>query len=210
MLWTPPKEWVGRRSYIVGGGSSLSDFRFDFLTGRKTIGCNEAFRLGPRIIDTVLFGDAEFFHRRKWEVEKFGGRVVTCAPSLLSLHCDWLKLMNRHRDGLHSGDHLGWNYSTGAAAINLAYSLGSTEIYLLGFDLSANNKGKTHWHKNGLRVPDDASFRRFSRGFDTLAKAIKDTTSVQVFNVTDGSSNLHAFDRISFETFYEILNEDLV
>jgi len=209
MLWAPKKEWEGQRAYIIGGGSSLEGFPFQLLAGRNTIGCNEAFRLGRSVVDTVIFGDAAFFHKRKWELETFGGRVVTSAPSLLSLQCDWLKLMGRVRDGLHEGNQLGWNYSTGAASINLAYSLGAAEVYLLGFDMAPSAIGKTHWHRHSLRNPDGASFSRFKRGFVTLAEAVK-KTPMRVLNVTDGGSELPAFDRITFEQFYQILNENPV
>lgn len=177
----------------------MAAFPFPSLAGKNTIGCNDAFYLGPDIVKICLFGDAGFFHKMKWELEKFKGRVVTCAPALLPLNLDWLLQMKRVRDGLHEGDTLGWNYSTGAAAVNLAFSLGATRIFLLGFDMGKGEGGKSHWHNHRTKHIADEAYRRFIRGFHTLAAGLKRYPNVKVFNVTDGSSKLPVFDRIPFK-----------
>src|SRR6266403_5209113 len=107
-LWTPSEKWKGLDAFIVGGGSSLKDFAWDKLKGRKTIVCNDAFRLGAEVVQICVFGDASWFHRAKWDLEKYQGQVVSCAPSLLQLNLSWLLQMDRVRDGLGSGSVLGW------------------------------------------------------------------------------------------------------
>lgn len=202
MQWAVTEEWKGLSAFIVGGGSSLSRFDFDWLKDRKTIGCNHAYHLGPEIIDICIFGDAAFFHRNYVQLEKFGGRCVGVSPSLEPLKYSWLLNLKRIRDGLHNGGFLGWNYSTGAAAINLAYNLGANPIYLLGFDMRAGNAGKTHWHNHGRGPTQENSFRRFSRGFHTLAASLRHK-DVEVFNVGDGTSALECFPKITFEQMKE-------
>jgi len=198
--WTPSPEWKDQDAFIIGGGSSLQGFDFSQLQGKNVIGCNDAFRLGPDIVQICLFGDSSWWEHNKQDLRYFLGRVVTCAPTCLSLNLDWLLQMKRIRDGLHEGDTLGWNYSTGAAAINLAVTLGATRIFLLGFDLGMQN-GKFHWHNYNLKRLNTEPFVRFTRGFHTLAKSLGRLPNVGVFNVTDGSSKLPVFDRIPMLEF---------
>ena len=209
-LWTPPPEWLGQDTILLGGGSSLTDYDFSRFKGRNTIGCNDAFRLGPEIIKICAFGDASFFHHCKWELEKFSGKVVTCAPGLLNLKLSWLLQMKRLRDGLHSGSTIGWNYSTGAMAINLALSLGANRIFLLGYDVGKRLDGKTHWHDYRHKLIQDETYRRFVRGFSCVHASLKRFPEIQVVNVTDGTSQLPLFERITFEEFHTRCFPDLV
>jgi len=205
-LWSPIEEWKESDAFIIGGGSSLENFAWDKLKGRNTIGCNDAFRLGAEVVRVCLFGDASWFHRTKWELEKFRGRVLSCAPSLINLGSPWLYRMNRVRDGLQeSGTSLAWNYSTGAAAINLAVRLGAARIFLLGFDMACTG-GKSHWHKHRSKPTDNVSFVRFQKGFKCLAASLASLRpDVQVLNVTDGGSKLMVFPAMTFEQLDVIL-----
>lgn len=200
MIWTPTKIWTGQAAYLIGGGASLAKFDFRQLTDKRTIGCNDAYRLGKGIVDFVHFGDATWFHKTKWELEKFGGPIVCNAPSLQHLNAPWLHPMLRQKDGLGSGQHLAWNYSTGASAINLAISLGANPIYLLGYDLMATG-GKTHWHN--LRTTQAVCFDRFQKGFKSLSKAIDKVGGIEVFNVTNGESVLDTFPRKTFDEVFQ-------
>lgn len=208
--WSPKPEWKGADVYLVGGGSSLRKFNFTALRGRNTIGCNHAYLLGPDVIQYCLFSDPSFWEKNKDQLAVFKGKVVTCAAILHNKPIPWLLQMRRIRDGLHEGNILGWNYSTGAAAINLAVSLGASRIFLLGYDLGvqpngANGKPVSHWHDNHPTPPREEAYRRFLRGFHNVAASLKRLPDVQVYNVTDGSSKLDVFERISFDTVYDIL-----
>ncbi len=216
-MWNPTKEWEGQPAYIIGGGSSLKGFNFDSLKGKHTIGCNDAYRLGPEIVDIAMFGDGSFFQKAKWDLEKFhkkGGRVLSVSPSLANYKLPWMLSMARHNIGLttHASNEallaapwtklkprakVGWNLSTGACAVNVALLLGAVRIYLLGFDMKLN-QGKSHWHthRNAPTIP--SCFTRFLRGFQQIADEMHKYPDAAVFNVTDGSSNLHNFTRIPF------------
>lgn len=71
MRWVPDKIWDGLECFIIGGGRSLKEgFDFDKLIGEKTIGCNDAYKLGPKICNICIFGD------KKWlDVHKKIGRA---------------------------------------------------------------------------------------------------------------------------------------
>lgn len=199
-LYTPTPDWQGQSAYLIGGGSSLSYCNFDIFTGKNVIGINDAFKLGAGICKVCLFGDAAFFHKNVQGLDAFTGKVVTCSPNLIGLQVGWLNRMHRERDGLYSGDTLGWNHSTGAAAINLAISLGATKIYLLGYDGGKVN-GKTHWHKFRNKDIGDESYARFAKGFKTLFHCITPNLGIEVFNVTDGQSMLADYQRITWPDF---------
>ena len=199
--WTPTQEWAQQDAVIIGGGSSLAKFDFQSLRGRNTIGCNDAFRLGPEIVKVCLFGDASWFHRNKWDLEQFTGRVATLAPSLYSIKIPWLLTLTRSRDGLHTDGTIGWNHSTGAAAVNLALSMGAVRIFLLGFDMCRRPDGRTHWHNHNPKPVQDESYRKFLKGFKQVEHGLGKFPGARIFNVTDGSSQLPYFAKMGFETF---------
>lgn len=203
--WSPQPIWFEQDAYIIGGGSSLQGFDFTKLKGRNVIGINDAFHLGKEIVSYVLFGDAGFWKEHMRALEACGIPVVTCAPSLQFINVPWLYQMGRMKDGIHEAPVLGWNYSTGAAAVNLAHILGAKRIFLLGFDMGRREDGKTHWHEHRLKgIPDD-SYARFIRGFHCVFQSMSRFPDVQVLNVTDGTSKLPSFPRINFEALDRVL-----
>lgn len=205
--WIPTPEWAGQDAVIVGGGSSLSKFDFTKICGRNTIGCNDAFRLGRELVKICLFGDVSWFNCNKQLLEHFPGRVVCLAPSLRHLSISWLFTMGRQRSGLHKGGDLGWNFSTGAAAVNLAISLGAVRIFLLGFDMQSDVKTtRAHWHHYNEKPVKDFSFRRFITGFAVIQQELSRFPGVKVFNVTEGAlSKLPFFPKMTFDTFYKYI-----
>lgn len=209
-MWTPPKEWEGQEAYIIGGGHSLKTFNFERLRGRNVIGCNDAFRLGSGICPYCHFGDASWFTKTSKELEQFavhgGGKVVTNAPSLFNVRVDWLKHMHRLKLGIGEGNVLGFNFSTGASAINLAILLGATRIFLLGYDLCAEADGNTHWHQYRNRPIHTETYPRFRRGFQAIKNDLVKYPNVSVVNVTDGTSALDVFPKASFaDVFREVV-----
>ena len=203
-LWTATEEWKDQDAFLIGGGPSLTGFDFESLAGRNVIGCNDAFHLGERIVSICVFGDASWWQKNKFKLEKFKNPIVTNCPVVLPLKVPGLRKTRRIRDGLHNGTNLGWNYSTGALAINLAVNLGVKRIFLLGYDCQKMGNHH-HWHNHNQKHIHDSSYHRFIGGFRTLKKAL--TPGVDVFNVTDGTSALDAFPTISFLTFQTVLEE---
>lgn len=54
--FTPPKIWRGQTVFIIGGGPSINDTPLHLLHGRRVIGVNNAYLLGPWV-DVCWFGD---------------------------------------------------------------------------------------------------------------------------------------------------------
>lgn len=204
--WTPSPIWQGQDAFIIGGGPSLQGFDFNLLKGRNVIGVNDAFRLGPQVVSFTLFADASFWNRSMRELETAGMPIVSIAPSLQFINVPWLYQMGRVRHGVHEGPVLGWNESTGAAAVNLAHTLGASRIFLLGYDCGRRKEdGRRHWHNHSKPSTPESSYQRFITGFHNLYMSMKRFPEVKVLNVTDGTSQLPKFERIDFNQFHRIL-----
>lgn len=194
-------EWEGKDAYIIGGGASLKTFDFNWLLGRAVIGVNDAFRLGepcPRMV----FGDDKYWRAVKWELEEYakqGGMVYSIAPATTRISLPWVHQLTRGGSGLSSNPEvIGWNHNTGAAALNLALLLGARRVFLLGFDMVVL-KGATHWHNRRPGLTHQSTFDRFLAGFALLAHQMNKFPGREVFNVTDGTSMLKSFPKISVE-----------
>jgi len=201
--------WAGEDIFLIGGGASLSGFDFQLLKGRRVIGVNEAFTLGVDIVPVVIFGDGGWFHRRRSDLTQYhksGGWIFSISTSLEKQDVPMLRQVRRVTTGLFSGDALGWNSSTGAAAINLAISMGGRNIFLLGYDLTKDKEGESHWHSNYPHITRESSFNNFARGFADVHRSLKKFPFVRVINVTDGSSRLPLFERLCFEGLKERLH----
>ncbi len=196
--WTPEEWWKGDDAFIIGGGPSLRHFDWSQLIGRKTVGCNDAFRLGPEVCSVCVFGDLRWFNIHRSDLQKYPNPVFTNQPSLhkgKGFH--WLRCLPRESRGLHS-QALGWGGNTGCTAINLALILGAYRVFLLGFDLRVRD-GKTNWHDCNLGKPNDASYRRFIRGFQAVAADLPHKFPGRtIYNCTP-DSGLLVFPKMSLE-----------
>lgn len=196
MLWVPPKDWEGQDAYLIGGGSTLKRFNFDSLKGLNTIGINDAYMLGEDVVKYCLFGDASWFHKNSAAIASFKNPLVSCAPSLEQVTTDAVLSVHRRSIGIHDGGFIGWNFSTGAAAINLAMNMGAHRIYLLGFDMRAHN-GKTHWHSKNPLPTRDTVFARFLRGFKIISENLIRYPHVQVIHVNTDHTLLPFFQHMA-------------
>ena len=122
---------------------------------KHVIGINTAFLLGPWV-DVIFFGDLSWYNNNRYTLAKFPALKVTCALDMGpdKFHAVEVKWLARDRSqkaknyqGLSDNStHVVWNYHSGGAAINLAYHFGVKKIYLIGFDMQADEEGYTHWH----------------------------------------------------------------
>lgn len=195
------REWEGQDAFLIGGGTSLKGFDFSKLAGKHVIGINEAFKLGPEIVELCYFGDGPWFARKKWELEKFGNPVVTNSPTLKTIRADWFIWCNRVNRGLSTDiNTLGWNGSSGASAINLALNLGAARVFLLGFDLKTAPDRSTHWHDHYKNRTPESSFLQFLNGFKLVARDLPEKfPKVKVYNVQDDPNpRLSFFSTITF------------
>lgn len=201
MKWTPTPIWEGEDAYVIGGGKSLEQFNWDLIRGRHSVGCNIAFRLGVDVCPVCLFGDQQFFNQNREALTKYQGLLVTCLPAALTWGFTWLKAMRRKARGLAVGNTLGWNSNTGAAALNLALSLGARRVFLLGFDMKLT-AGKANWHKFYGDKADPTSYPRFIQGFHFVKTDLPQVfPGREVFNVTD-DSDLNLFPKIGIREHF--------
>ena len=202
--WIPVKSWDGEDAFIIGGGDSLKSFDWNLLKSENTIGCNDAFKHGVDVCKVCIFGDVKWFKAFELELHHYKGTVFTNATALYRTRLDWLWVMKRQPLGLYN-DALGWNYNTGASAVNLALLLGAKRIFLLGFDMQLSKDGKINWHVNKLDKPKAVVkvFPDFLKGFKKLAIDLKTKfPGVEVINITD-DSKLNEFPKVGVKEFWE-------
>ena len=201
--WIPVKWWDGQDAFIIGGGDSLKSFDWNLLRSENTVGCNDAFQHGVDVCKICVFGDILWFEAFKNQLEQYKGTVFTNAPKLYKTRLDWLWVMERAASGLHGkdGKALGWNFNTGALAVNLALLLGVKRIYLLGFDMQLSKAGKGNWHPNKINPPDAKIFSKFKRGFRGLTAELNKFPGVSIINVTN-DSKLESFPKVGVEEFW--------
>ncbi len=199
--WIPEKKWEGQEVFIIGGGDSLKTFDWDLLKPQLTIGCNDAYLHGPDICKLCIFGDIKWYEAHKKQLSEYKGVVFTNVGQLAKSRDPWLWWLERESKGVHE-NALGWNWNTGAAAINLAVILGAKNIYLLGFDMKLGPDGNANWHVNNLDKPDPAVYDKFREGFVSVDKQLKEKYPlVRVFNVTD-DSDLETFIKLPVKEFW--------
>ena len=209
-LWKPEPLWAEQDAFIIGGGDSLRTWDFTLLKNEHTVGCNQAFRLGPEICDICVFGDKKFILDKKSprvgfydELEKFPNPTVTNDRHLAKYKIPWLTCMGRKVYGLSSLDEgtLCWNKNTGSTAINIALLMGAKTIYLLGFDMFLT-EGRPNWHDRLLDKPNEKIYVGMLPAFSHVKKdlAVKFPGRI-IFNVTN-KSNLNTFPKLSFNEFW--------
>lgn len=206
--WIPEPIWKGEDVFIIGGGSSLRNFDWSLLKKEHTIGCNQAFRLGPEVCDICIFCDMKFLYRHNNprrgffdELAKFPNPVVTNHNQLLKRKIPWLKSIPRKVKGMGKTS-LGYNRNTGSAAINLALIMGAKNVFLLGFDMHRDEKDRPNWHDKLIDKPSDDLYPVMCKAFENVKK---DITTIfpdsQIFNITK-KSNLNTFQKIDSDIFW--------
>lgn len=199
--WIPVATWKGRDVFIIGGGDSLRKFNWNLLKNECTVGCNSAYTLGVKTCKVCIFGDAKWFKYNEVQLRKYEGILFTNSSQHQRTKVSWLWTMRRKTRGLHV-DALGWNFNTGAAAINLALILGAKRVFLLGFDMHLSRDGKNNWHEESRTKPDAGVFGKFVEGFTRLSTDLdKVFPGREVINITD-DSDLNVFPKISCKQFW--------
>lgn len=197
-LWEvlPDNAWKGQRCFIVGGGASLKDFDFEILKDELTIGINMAFmKFNP----TLMFStDSRLFEGIT--SGKLGKEVQEKYRAYKGLKV-WLNVANYEYpqevytlnccgeqgfpDTMKIG--LGHGSNSGYSALNLAYQLGANPIYLLGYDMKGDGKGKQKWFHNYYPwAMPEASYIRMIKNFDHISNTLKEK-EISVINLNNDS-----------------------
>jgi hypothetical protein len=176
--------WQGQDVFVIGGGPSLKSFNTDRLAGLPTIGCNDAYLLGERVVAFALFGDIGWYNLHKERLAKFTNPKVTCnrrcfgEPDILVLKRDSI-LVSETVAGKHfhsriyglttDPSRVCWNSNTGATAVNMALLAGAKRVILLGFDMKLSEEGKPNWHPNPLNAGKAERYLVFMKAFNQIA-----------------------------------------
>jgi hypothetical protein len=115
--------------------------------------------------------------------------------------------MPREHDGLHA-NALGWNTNTGMSAINLALIFGAKVVYLLGFDMSLSENGKSNWHDDVINPQQvlPASYAKFFSAWPPLLRDLKTKFSgQQLINVSDRTAlrDVHGIETVGTKDFWK-------
>lgn len=203
-IWRPTTNWKNQDVFIIGGGDSLRNFDWTLLKEERTIGCNDAYKLGVKTCKICMFGDVTWFKENESALTEYAktGAVFTNANRLYHTRLSWLWTLQRKSTGL-SKTKLAWNGNTGAAAVNLALILGAKRVFLLGFDMHLAKDGKANWHSQSNKKADKDVYAKFLEGFMKLSIALKnDVFNCEIINVTD-NSDLDLFLKISCQKFWK-------
>ena len=190
--------WEGQRCFILGGGPSLKGFDFSLLRDERTIGINRAFEYID--CDIMFSMDSRFFAWVKsgklgpeaqerfetFQGLKVGLRINPAAEAHEGV--SYVPVLGE--DGISSNISAGIYHggNSGYAALNLAVALGANPIYLLGFDMHGDEKGRQAWFHEGYpENQGDHVYKDFRKHFENIAPAIAER-GTRVVNLTPGSA----------------------
>ena len=155
--WNIQKLYPNSTIWVLGAGPSLGLVKKyeDIIRNKITIAVNNAFQIGD-YLSVCFFGDARHYWEYQKQMDEFKGlkvsfniHITNNNPRLPINHIKDIKIINRVGKFGLSDNSKGINYngSSGGAAINLAYRLGSNKIILVGMDLKLKD-GKLHYFYN--------------------------------------------------------------
>lgn len=194
-FWVPVKCFEGEDVYLIGGGPSLRTFDWNLLKGKRVIGCNSAFRLGIEICPICFFSDRGWYLAFKQELENYKGILITNAECLVNEQTS-LKVCQRAAAGLYT-NCIGFNYSSGAGAINLALCMGAKRVFLLGYDCGRFSSTQPNWHDYVIEKTSDEVYTNFIEGFTLISNSLQHTfPGTEIINLTE-LDKLLVFPRMS-------------
>ena len=239
MKWQVPKIWSGD-CWIIGGGSSISEqfnipddlipespeeFKsfgdyMHLIHKYRVIGVNIAAFLGDWV-DVAYWGDSDTYTEYRHQFDSYAGLKVSSAGKFSDGSFKTIKYLHRDnsRGITKSKTHVSWvSRNSGGSAVNLAYHLGATRIFILGLDMYSSKEGRVHWHtgypdksktlnisqiKKGKKQPrgvitkerSDFLYKKQSVGWKRTANDAK-KLGIEIINVNP-KSNIDAFPKMS-------------
>lgn len=210
------------RCFIIAGGPSVKNLDFSLLENEFTIGINKSFlKFNTDIcymMDWSLYRYVSYpgVKQEQKEINEIwinykGYKVFLCPREKRRFEKDVYivdraserKLNKDFKQGIFPGRN------SGLGAIMLAILLGSTEIYLLGYDLKISKK-ETHWH-NGYAYQDATSFSKrldmFKKEFEVLSKDVEEQ-NISVVNLNP-ESTLECFPKDTLDNVLNNVKKDV-
>lgn len=196
---------------IIGGGWSVLNVALDALCG-TVIAVNDAAILAPRWdhavsmdrlwaegrIDQVVLRSTETTPPRKVWIRRSALQNLTSYvkdwPWVQSFECDHKTSIFNTKPNCLNG------MNSGACALNLAWQLRPSRVFLLGFDMNRDANGLAYWYPPYPWSTDQGSttggkYATWSKQFRAAASAFA-RIGCQVFNVSPKSS-IDAFPKIT-------------
>ncbi len=189
------KLWPESTVVCIGGGPSLTPEDVATVQGRThVIAINDAYKIAP-FAEVLYAADAKWW-RHHAGVPSFKGMKFTLQPEARR----WPGVQVLRNTGQYGLEHdpraLKTGRNGGYQAINLAVHFGARRILLLGYDMQAGPKGKSHWfgdHPWGSRSP----YASFIRCFDSIVEPLREA-GVTVINCSRKTA-LDAFPRMTID-----------
>ena len=198
--FVPNGVWSGKRCFIIGGGPSLKRCDLSGLAGELVIGINRAYELlDPSIlygVDLQVFGWAELeefgAESKKLFNEYKGYKVWMALTKILPGDFHLIDVDSSKTYKIGTTKKLAFKNNSGYGAINLAAAMGAKQIYLLGFDMKGNKRGKQKWWHDGYPVDyGEGSYARYVHELNKFAPVLK-KAGIAVVNLNQ-KSNLKCF-----------------
>jgi len=194
--------WEGQTVCVLGGGPSVRGFNMDLLKSVKTVGCNDAYKFGPEVVDILLFGDVKWYRHHYKELSLFPNLVFTNCEKMDLDKGERVLMVPRKPSGFHI-DALGWNGNTGASAINLALITGARTIVLVGFDMHLDAGGNSNWHPNPLDSVKPEHYKRYKLGINgCVPDWLAHWPGTEIINLNP-DSELECFPKMSWKKFFK-------
>ena len=139
----------------------------------------------------MFFGDCRWYNWHRKLLREFAGVKVTACENFSDNKHNELKVMRRKNSPkgitLDPGV-IGWNLSSGAAAINLAVHFGAKSIVLMGFDMRKID-GNCNWHKDHetSTKANHNPYARFLSPFSNIAHDLREL-KIECVNATPNSA----------------------
>ena len=192
--------------FIIGGGYSLTNFNRDILYDYGTvIGVNDAAVRAKCHIGCSM--------DRLWAEHRLEKLIQLKIPVWLrnsatininnKIPSFWKIYSNDNKSCILSEDEKILNGSnSGMCALNLAYLLKPSEIYLFGFDMSRTGNN-SYWYPNYEWVPNkiisNGKYKKWGTEFDTAIKQCR-SKNIKLFNVNP-TQTIRNMNTINFKQF---------
>lgn len=179
---------------IIGGGWSVRNVPLERVRG-YVIGVNESGVLAPRV-DAIVSMDRLWTENRWEQLLRRSGPTWLRRSAVQNLKSRWPDLVifdNDHTSSEFSEDPRTLHgTNSGACALNLAFQLRPRRLFLLGFDMNRDSKGRPYWHEpyswaNQNGGTTNGRYREWATQFRSAAAAFT-RAGVEVFNVSPCSA----------------------
>lgn len=201
---------------IIGGGTSIkegiSKDLWKKMRNRFTFGLNYSFKYFPNPT-AQLFVDDKFYIDEKQKMKNLSLIIgkkhkITKMPNTIMLQCK-SKYIRNLKDGIYKSTLVG------LFALSLGiYILEEGEIYLLGFDYSAQGKDKdgrdcTHFYQGDIkhRGIGKTNYYTADKRADRDFGVYKNEKKVKIYNISL-NSKINIFPKISYDKFFSLLNNE--